>query len=102
MPKWEEGKITFGEIKEKIQLFTEWNVEIKNKIKDVSKGCLNINGSKIANHLTRDLENKLETYKKELTTLMATKMAQTSKKIDGYIKDLGKDHNGIKDYGDFI
>ena len=59
MPKWEEGKITFNEIKEKIQLFTEWNTEIKAKIKDVCKGCLNINGSKIANHITRDLDGKL-------------------------------------------
>ena len=43
----------------KIQLFTEWNSEIKAKIKDVCKGCLNINGSKIANHITRDLDGKL-------------------------------------------
>ena len=64
MPKWEEGKITFNEIKEKIQLFSEWNAEIKAKIKDVCKGSLNINGSKIANHITRDVDAKLETYKK--------------------------------------
>lgn len=55
MPNWEEGKITFNEIKEKIQLFTGWNAEIKAKIKDIPKGCLNINGSKVANHITRDL-----------------------------------------------
>lgn len=54
-PNWSEGKITFQEIKEKIQLFTGWNTEIKAKIKDIPKGCLNINGSKVANHISRIL-----------------------------------------------
>ena len=74
MPNWDEGKITFGEIREKIHLFTEWNSDIKAKIKDISKGCLNINGSKISTNLTRDLDSKLDVYKKELSLLMVKKM----------------------------
>lgn len=102
MPRWEDGKITFNEIKEKIQLFTEWNSEIKAKIKDVCKGCLNINGSKIANHITRDLDGKLETYKKELSSLMVKKMFKTTETIEDYIRILQKDHETLKEYGDFI
>lgn len=102
MPRWEEGKITFAEIKQKIQLFTEWNAEIKSKIKDVPKGCLNINGSKIANHITRDLESKLETYKNQLTLLMKNKMQRTSENIDSYIKILTNPHETVKEYGDYI
>ena len=55
MPNWEEGNVTFGQIKDQIQQFTEWNVLIKAKIKDIAKGCLNINGIKIANKLTSEL-----------------------------------------------
>ena len=82
MPNWDEGKITFGEIREKIHLFTEWNSDIKAKIKDISKGCLNINGSKVANHITRDLENKLDVYKSKLSELMVKKMQNTTDKTE--------------------
>ena len=52
MPKWGEEEVTFEEIKQNIQQFTEWNSFIKARIKDIAKGCLNINGIKIANKLT--------------------------------------------------
>lgn len=52
MPNWEEGNVSFDEIKQKIQKFTEWNSFVNSKIKDVPKGCLNINGIKIATKLT--------------------------------------------------
>jgi dynein heavy chain len=55
MPNWEEGNVTFEEIRQKIQKFTEWNSFIKARIKDIAKGCLNINGIKIANKLTSEL-----------------------------------------------
>lgn len=59
MPNWNQDNITFEEIKNKIQKFTEWNSIIKSKIKDIAKGCLNINGIKIANKLTSELESKI-------------------------------------------
>lgn len=75
-------------MKQKIQLFTEWNADIKAKIKDVPKGCLNINGSKIANHITRDLDNKLDVYKRELRELMVKKMKNTHEKTNQYLRIL--------------
>jgi glutaredoxin-related protein len=55
MPNWEEGNVTFEEIRQKIHKFAEWNSYIKARIKDIAKGCLNINGIKIANKLTSEL-----------------------------------------------
>ena len=83
-------------------MFTEWNAEIKAKIKDVCKGSLNINGSKIAANITRDLENKLDTYKKELTSLMVKRMLKTSDTIDDYLRILENPHETLKEYGDYI
>lgn len=55
LPDWEKDTITFDQIKQKIKLFNDWNTQIKNKIKDVAKGTLNINGSKVATKLTQYL-----------------------------------------------
>ena len=77
MPNWESQAVSFEEIRSKINMFTEWNSDIKNKIKDVAKGCLNINGSKIATKLTHELDSKLEVYKRELSLLMVRKMRET-------------------------
>jgi len=74
MPNWESQTITFDEIRAKINMFTEWNGEIKNKIKDIANGCLNINGGEIATKLTHELDSKLDVYKRELSLLMVRKM----------------------------
>jgi gas vesicle protein len=102
MPNWDEGKITFNEIREKIHLFTDWNSDIKARIKDISKGCLNINGSKIATNLTRDLDSKLSVYKEQLSKLMVRKMKKCIETIDDDLKILQNPNETLKEYGDFI
>lgn len=77
MPNWEEGNISFDEIRQKINLFTQWSSEIRNKIKDIPKGCLNINGIKISAKLVLQLEGKLDVYKSQLSSLMVKKMKTT-------------------------
>lgn len=52
LPDWSKDNVSFEQIKDKIKLFNEWNGDIKAKIKDIAKGTLNINGSKIATKLT--------------------------------------------------
>ena len=81
MPNWEEGNVTFEEIKSKIHKFTEWNNFVTQRVKDVPKGCLNINGNKIASILTSQLVTKIDVYRKELTSLMERRMAETKKTI---------------------
>lgn len=88
LPDWEKDAVTFDQIKEKIKLFNDWNTEIKNKIKDVAKGTLNINGSKIASKLTQYLESKLDIYKKQLIALMLKKMSDAKQTMQYYIKTL--------------
>lgn len=102
MPRWGEQKIEFSYIKQYIQKFTEWITEIKSKIKDISKGCLNINGSKIANNLITMISEKLEIFKKELCTLMVNKMNNTSDLIHNYIKSLANTYEGTREYGEYI
>ena len=64
MPNWEDGNVTFEEIKGKIHKFTEWNTFVTQRVKDVPKGCLNINGNKIASILTSQLVTKIDVYRK--------------------------------------
>lgn len=59
MPNWDDGNVTFEEIKQKIHKFTDWNNFVTQKIKDVPKGCLNINGIKISGKLTAELISKI-------------------------------------------
>lgn len=54
-PDWKKDSVPFEEIKEKITKFNNWNNDIKTRIKDIAKGTLNINGSKIATKLTHFL-----------------------------------------------
>jgi|JI6StandDraft_1071083.scaffolds.fasta_scaffold632984_1 5'(3')-deoxyribonucleotidase len=102
MPNWEEGNVSFEEIKQKIHKFTEWNSFINQKIKDVPKGCLNINGIKIATKLTSELVAKIEVYRKELSSLMVRRMTETKKTIEAFTKSLEPFPELLKDYGDYI
>ena len=102
LPDWQKDGITFDQIKEKIKLFNDWNTEIKNKIKDVARGTLNINGSKVATKLTQYLESKLDIYKKELIRLMLKKMSDTKRAIQQNIKILETSPGFLKEYADYI
>lgn len=102
MPNWEDGNVSFDEIKQKIQKFTEWNGFVNQKIKDVPKGCLNINGIKIATKLTSELVAKIEVYRKELSSLMVRRMTETKRTIEAFTKSLEPYPELLKDYGDYI
>ena len=63
---------------------------------------MNINGSKISTNLTRDLDSKLDVYKKELSLLMVKKMRKCTETIEDYLKILENPNETLKEYGDYI
>ncbi len=52
------------------------------------KGCLNINGIKIATKLTSELVAKIDVYRKELSSLMVRRMTETKRTIEMFTKSL--------------